>query len=69
METQNEQLKPKKKEPAMVTLAPELKSRVAQLAADRQWSLAQAGGWLISLGFEKLDEQREASPNQMTATA
>ena len=48
----------RKKVVTEVTLAPELQIRVAEIAEERDWSLAQTGGHLIKLGLEKWDEQQ-----------
>lgn len=42
-----------------VTLPPETQARVADLATERDWSVAQTGGYLIRLGLQKLDELGE----------
>ena len=68
MEMQNE-TKSQRKKVATATVPPELQARIIAIAAEKEWSLSKVGGMLIRLGLEKLDEQREASPNQMTATA
>jgi hypothetical protein len=39
-----------------VTLPPETQARLAELASERDWSVAQTGAYLIRLGLEKLDE-------------
>lgn len=43
---------------AAVTLPHEMQERVVDLANEREWSVAQAGGYLIRLGLERLEEMR-----------
>lgn len=54
-----------------VTVLPETQARVADLAVERDWSIAQAGDFLIRLGLQKLDElkasQEAAKPIQLAA--
>jgi len=53
----------RKKVVAAVTLAPELQEQVLELARDREWSIAQTGGYLIKLGLEKLSEEQLSAHN------
>lgn len=45
-----------KKSVLSTTVQPDIFTRVAELANEREWSVAQAGGYLIRLGLEKLEE-------------
>lgn len=58
--------KPNRKTVAAVTLDPVFQARIAEIAAEKEWSLAKTGGWLIRLGLEKLDE-RAQKPEQAIA--
>jgi hypothetical protein len=69
MRNKNAANKPQKKQPAMITLAPELKNQVEAIAAERQWSFAQTGGWLVRLGLQVLSEDKPNQPQSMVATA
>jgi hypothetical protein len=40
-----------------VTLDEDLQKRLVELALARDWSNAQTGGYLIKLGFEKIDQE------------
>ncbi len=59
--------KSNRKTVAAVTLDPSFQARIAEIAAEKEWSLAKTGGWLIRLGLEKLDEQRTRQPEQAIA--
>lgn len=56
--------KPNRKTVAAVTLDPAFQARVAEIAAEKEWSLAKTGGWLIRLGLQKHDEQLVQSQGQ-----
>jgi hypothetical protein len=51
------------------TLEPALQERVLAMASDKEWSAAKTAGWLIKFAFQKLDEQRNAQPQQSSAAA
>lgn len=55
-----QETKPQRKLVAAVTLPPETQERVVDLANEREWSVAQAGGYLIRLGLERLEEMKGA---------
>lgn len=60
-----EQTKPTKQRKVVsgVTLTPDIQKRVADIAEKRAWSIAQTGGYLITLGLEKLEEMAEQQPS------
>jgi len=61
--------KQRKKLTVGVTLAPEMQKCVADLAEKREWSIAQTGGYLIRLGFEKLKEIADQQSETPTLNA
>lgn len=69
MEQEIENNKPRRKLVSAVTLPSELQERVVAIAEEKEWSLAQTGGWLIRKGFEKLDEENAVAPREMAVAA
>lgn len=63
-------LNKKTKSVLSATVQPDVYARVADLASEREWSVAQTGAYLIRLGLERLEEMKasqEAKPMQMAA--
>lgn len=57
MENELETNKPQRKAVSAVTLDPSIQERIQVIAAEKEWSLAKTGGWLIRLGLQKLDAE------------
>jgi len=61
--------KQRKKLTVGATVEPEIQQQVAQLAEQREWSMAQTSGHLIKLGLEKLKEIAEQQSSTLTLNA
>ena len=68
MEPQTQPTK-KTKSVLSTTVQPEVYAQVADLANEREWSVAQAGGYLIRLGLERIDEQKKSAPAEEAVAA
>ncbi|MBL8186550.1 MAG: hypothetical protein JNK38_01010 [Acidobacteria bacterium] len=69
MEHETDNNKAQRKAVSAVTLDPQVQQRLLAIAAEKDWSAAKTGGWLIKLGLEKLDAEQQSRSTQEIAVA